>query len=246
MSSTSAARFAARVRRRRRQRIGIAAAALLGGLGLGWLVFASPLLAVHDVQVRGVDRLPVIDVETLASPQLGRAMALADPQAVAERVVQLPLVREAHVDRSWPSTLVVTVVERQPIAAVPAAGGMVALVDGDGVTVERVSRSRVPAGVPIMDVDVDRAGAPSLRAARAVADDIPAALRPGVREIRASSPDDVSFVLADGSTVVWGSAEDGDRKADALLAVRPRPGKHRVVIDVSAPGAPAVTGTPTR
>jgi cell division protein FtsQ len=240
VSSTSAARFAARVRRRRQRRAAGMLAALAGGLGLGWVVFASPLLAVRHVQVRGTLRLSAEQVADLASGQLGRSMALASPQAVAGRVAWLPLVRSVRVERSWPSTLVVSITERQPLAAVPS-GRRVDLVDGDGVVVETVAASAVPGGLPLVDVDVARAGAPSLRAARAVSDDLPAALRPGVRAIRATSPDAVSFVLADGSTVVWGSAQDGDRKAAALLAVHPRPTKHKVVIDVSAPGAPAVT-----
>jgi len=215
-------------------------AALAGGLGLGWLVFGSPLLAVRRVPVRGVQRLTAGEIVELASGQLGRSMALASPRDVADRVARLRLVRSVRVDRSWPGTLVVTVTERQPIAAVPS-GGRLELVDGDGVVVETVARAAVPAGVPVVDVDVAVAGADSLRAARAVADEVPAALRPGVRTIRATSPDAVSFVLADGSTVVWGSAQDGGRKAAALLAVHPRPTKQKVIVDVSAPDAPAVT-----
>jgi cell division protein FtsQ len=237
VSNTSAARFAARVRRRRRRRVAVVLAALAGGLGLGWLVFASPVLAVRDVQVRGVQRLSAADVQRVAERQLGLSMALASPQTVAEQVAQLRLVRAVHVDRSWPSTLVVTVSEREPIVAVPVAGGRVQRVDGDGVLIDTVPRAQ--AGLPVVEVDVQRAGTESLRAARTVVDDIPPALRTGLRTVRATSPDDVSFVLADGSTVIWGSALDGDRKAAALLAVHPRATKHRVVIDVSAPDAPA-------
>jgi cell division protein FtsQ len=207
---------------------------------VGWLVFASPLLAVRDVQVRGVQRLSAGEIESLASSQLGRSMALASPREVVDRVAGLRLVRSARVARSWPSTLVVTVVEREPMAAIRSAGGRVDLVDDDGVIVDTVARA--PAGLPLVEVNVQRAGAESLRAARAAADDLPPTLRQGVRTIRATSPDAVSFVLADGSTVTWGSAQDGARKAASLLAVHPRPLRHKVIIDVSAPDAPAVTG----
>jgi cell division protein FtsQ len=240
VSSTAAVRFAARVRRRRRRRVAVAAAALVCGLVLGWLVFASPLFVVRDIQVRGVHRLTAADVAALVSGQLGRSMAFSSPQTAADRVARLRLVRSVHVDRRWPSTLVVTVTEREPIVSVPSAGGRVDLVDGDGIVVDTVSRP--PAGLPRVEVDVQRAGVESLRAARAAVDDVPAAVRAGLRAVRVTSPDAVSFVLGDGSTVIWGSAQDGVRKAAALLAVHPKPSKRPVVVDVSAPDAPAVNG----
>jgi cell division protein FtsQ len=167
-------------------------------------------------------------------------MALMSPQAVARRVAAVPLVRSVRVVRSWPSTLTVVVTEREPIAAVPAAGG-VALVDDDGVVVQTAAGA--PAGLPLLDVDLATAGAGALRAARAVAADIPASLRPGLRRIGATSPDDVTFTLADGTRVVWGSADDAARKAEALIAVHPRSVPHPQEVDVSSPGTPAVTTT---
>jgi cell division protein FtsQ len=240
VSATSAQRFAAKVHRRRRQRAAVVAGALVLGLGCGWLLFASPVLAVQRVEVHGLQRVAVDQVRAVADREYGRAMALTSPQAVAERVVQVPLVLSAKVERRWPSTLVIVVGEREPIAAVPAAGGGVALVDGDGVVVE--DDVAAPADLPLLDVDVHKAGSAALRAARSVSDAIPAQLRPTVRRITATSPDAVSFVLGDGSTVEWGSAQDGPAKATTLLAIHPKPLKRPIRIDVSAPGAPAVTG----
>ncbi|MDQ1288962.1 MAG: cell division protein FtsQ [Actinomycetota bacterium] len=233
------ARFAAGVRRRRRRRAGFVVVVVASGLGAGWVVFASPVLAVRAVEVRGLHRLRAADVEALAATERGRALALASPSAVATKVAALPLVRSVTVERSWPSTLVVTVTEREPIAGVPR-GGRIALVDADGVEVQLVAA--LPAGLPLLEVDVARSGPATLRAAREVADAIPATLRRGVRSVRATSPDGVTFRLADGTTVVWGSSQDGPQKAAALVAVHPRSHGRRVVIDVSAPDAPAVTG----
>ena len=241
VSTGSAQRFAAKVRRRRRNRLLVGATAITIGLVCGWLLFASPLFAVQRVQVLGLHRVPLADVRAVAEQDVGRSMALTSTQAVAERVVRVPLVLSARVDRRWPSTLVVTVVEREPIAAVAATGGGVALVDADGVVVETVGTGAVPAGLPLLDVDVRKAGAASLRAARDVSDAIPAPLRAGVKTVTATSPDAVSFVLADGTRVLWGSAQDARAKAATLLAVHPKPLSRPVTIDISAPDAPALT-----
>jgi cell division protein FtsQ len=239
VSPTSAQRFAAKVHRRRRRRTAVVAAAVTLGLACGWLMFASPVLAVQRIEVRGLKRVSTDAVRAVADREYGRAMALTSPQAVAERVVQVPLVLSARVERKWPSTLVIIVGEREPIAAVPAVGGGVDLVDGDGVVI--VGAAAAPSNLPLLDVDVHKAGAAALRAARAVSDDIPTQLRPTIRKITATSPDAVSFVLGDGSTVDWGSAQDGPSKATSLLAIHPKPLKRPVRIDVSAPDAPAVT-----
>jgi cell division protein FtsQ len=239
VSSSSAARFAARARHRRHRRLVVVAVSATAGVLLGRLFFGSTLLAVHRVEVRGLHRVSAEAVQAAAVPEVGQPMALISPQAVARRVAIVPLVRSVRVVRSWPQTLVVEVVERQPIAAVPAAGGQLSLVDDDGVDVQTVAQA--PAGLPVLDVDVARAGVGALNAARQVAGDIPVRLRPGLRRIGATSPDDVTFTLADGTTVIWGSADDPTAKAAALLAVRARSGSHSSVIDISAPDSPAVT-----
>ena len=241
VSSTSADRFAARVRRRRQRRAAIAGGAVVLGLVVGWLMFGSTALAVQHIEVEGLHRVPAEAVQAAVRFEVGQPMALIAPQAAAERVVALPLVRSARVVRSWPSTLRVVVVEREPLAAVPAAGGRLALVDGDGVVVDTVAAAQAPAGLPRLDVDVARSGAATLRAARQVSDDLPAALRPTVRRITAATPDAVTLLLADGTTVTWGSADDGPRKAEALLALHPRPLPHPAAVDVSSPDTPAIT-----
>jgi cell division protein FtsQ len=242
VSPTSAQRFAQKACRRRRQRVMVLAAALVFGLGVGWVLFGSQFLAVQRVEVVGLHRVGLADVQQAAAGQLGRPMALTSPQAVAERVVRLPLVLSARVERSWPSTLLIIVVERQPIAAVPLSAGGFALMDGDGVTV--ATAGSPPPGLPVLDVDVRRAGPAALQAARQVSDSLPDTLRTGLRQISAVSPDAVSIVLADGSTVLWGSAKDSSDKILALHAVHPKALPHPMLIDVSAPEAPAVTGRP--
>jgi cell division protein FtsQ len=219
--------------------VGIVVVAVTSGLGLGWMVLASPVLAVRDVEVEGLHRLSAAEIRALTAQERGRPMALVSLGSVAEKVSTLTLVRSVAVRRSWPSTLVVVVSEREPIAGVPSRG-RISLVDGEGIVVETVTA--VPRGLPLLEVDLKRSGPVTLRAAREVIDDIPGPLRRGVRSVRASSPDGVSFVLADGTTVVWGSAQDGAGKAVALSAVHPRSHGRGVVIDVSAPDAPAVTG----
>jgi cell division protein FtsQ len=115
------------------------------------------------------------------------------------------------------------------------------LVDEDGVVV--ASAATPPAGLPLLDVDVRAAGPATLRVARQVSDGLPDRVRAMVRRISATGPDAVVLTLTDRSKVTWGSAQDGAEKADALLALHPRPLPKPTQIDVSSPGTPAVRTT---
>jgi len=234
--------FRAKLRARRRVRLawgsGVMVVAALGG----YLLLGSPWLRVEHVRLDGLTRVSPDSVRLVTAGEQGRPMVLADTGALAGRLAQIPLVRSVDVVRLWPSTLVVTVHERKPAAAVPAAGGGFRLVDRDGVQVDQVVAR--PAALPVLQVDVAKAGAPALAAALDVLEGLPADLRKGLTSVGAGSPDDVWFVLEGSGKVVWGSPERADRKVAALRAleaVTRSPGA-RTVYDVSSPDSPAVSG----
>ena len=234
VSRRSAARFAARARARRWlawRPLLTALVVLLVAATAGWVVLASPLLAVREVTVVGTDRVAPAQVTALAEPAVGTPLARVDAAALAERVAELPLVKEADVVRVWPSTLEVRLVERVPVAAVPAEQG-VALVDLDGVVITEVGQA--PPDLPVLQVDVD-GGPATLRAAAGVLGGLPADLRADVEQVGAATPDDVRLRLRGGADVVWGSPADSDLKAQVLQALRTQPA---AVYDVSAPLTP--------
>jgi cell division protein FtsQ len=251
VSRTSAQRFAARVRSRRRRRvlIGLAVAALLAGAA--WVLLVSPWATVRRVEVAGLHRVDAVAVQVAARPELGRPLLLADTDRVAAQVGRQPLVAEVEVSRHWPSTLRVMVRERNPVAAVPGPNG-VRLVDVDGVVVDLAVLP--PPNLPLVEVDVGTTpaadpsenparspmpGAAALRACLAVLEGIPAGLRAQVDQIGADGPESVWLVLDDRSRVQWGGAEQTRLKAEVLKALRRQ---HAARYDVSAPDAPAVSG----
>jgi cell division protein FtsQ len=236
VSGSSAARFAARARARRwlSWRPVLAALGVLAVLALaGWVVLASPLLAVREIGVVGADRVDERQVVELASGAVGTPMARVDAGAIADEVRRLPLVSGVEVVRAWPGTLEVRLVERVPIAAVPVEGGRFRLLDAEAVVVAEVAE--VPGDLPVVQVDVERAGAASLRAASGVLAALPEHLRAEVEQIGATTPDDVRMRLRGGAEVVWGSPADNELKSRVLQALRGQPA---AVYDVSAPLTP--------
>lgn len=199
---------------------------------VAWLVLASPVLAVREVGVVGAERLDPAQVRELTADAVGTPLARVDTAEVAERVAALPLVRTVEVVRAWPRTLEVRLVERVPVAALPA-GPAFRLVDADAVLVMDVPEA--PADLPVVEVGALPEGAPSLDAATDVLGSLPEELRADVERVVADTPDEVRLHLRDGGEVLWGGPADSELKSRVLQALRSQDAD---VYDVSAPLTP--------
>jgi cell division protein FtsQ len=226
------------VERRRRLAVGIGSAVLLVAVA-AWVVLASPLLSVRTVQVDGASALAGDEVVTAAGITVGTPLARVDTAAAATRVGGLPQVASVEVTRGWPGTVVVTVVERVPVAVVQTAGGR-QLVDAGGVVFETVT-GPVPDGVVPLEVSAPGPDDAATRAALGAVTALPAGVRAQLTGVTARTADDVTLTLTDGRSVRWGNADLTDRKARVLGALLQQveagaiePG---ALLDVSTPDA---------
>ncbi len=229
--------------KRRTARRRIAVKALRWGAVLGvvaalvWAVLASPVFSLDpaEVELRGLS--PEIDsaaVSKVIEGQAGESLALMNVPHLQDQLEDIPSVRDARVERVWPSGLRVTLVARHPVAAIPEQQGFI-IVDADSVTVGRSDTA--PPGLPIMTVPVgdDRV----LDAVLEVIKNLPADTLARVTTITAQTEDTVSFTLADGPRVDWGGPEDSALKAQVLQAMLTSGAAAGVaVVDVSAPTLP--------
>ena len=101
---------------RRRLRVLVAVAVVvavaIAGLGLA----RSPLLRVRHVRVIGAVHTPVLTIERAAGLAGYRTMFAVDRRRDEAALRRLPWVGGARVTRQWPSTVVVTITERLPVA----------------------------------------------------------------------------------------------------------------------------------
>ncbi len=210
-------------------------------LAIGWLAWFSPWLAVSQVQVT-VSSAPDVagplsadEVRAVAAVETGVPLLRVPTSEVEARVSALPQVASATVTRAWPDTIVIDVVRRAPVALVAVTGGY-DVVDGTGAVIRTVPG--VLEGVPVV-----RASGPGLEAAIAVARGLPEQIRRKVVTVEASTRNDVTLMLRNGAQVMWGSAEDGDFKAEVLQTLFQVDARW---YDVSAPGVPATADAPPR
>lgn len=234
--------------RRRRQALlaGLVVLTVLFGGGT-WAVYGSSWFRATRVGVDGTRELTPAAVEKAAAVPLGGPLASVDTGAVRKRLLaELPRIEDVDVERSWPHTIRVKVTERTP-SAVLKSGKKFTEVDRTGVRFATVDQA--PRGVPLVQLTPDQSASfrhfgtkGLLRAAIAVAGDLPESLHGRATAIRVRSYDSITVELTGGRMVMWGSAEAGTRKASVLTALmKAQPDATR--FDVSAPTAPAASGS---
>ncbi|TFC11043.1 FtsQ-type POTRA domain-containing protein [Cryobacterium algoritolerans] len=207
-------RFTWRSRRRRTiwlVCLGVAAA-LAGFVLIGAY---SPLMALKNIEVVGAGRVSSTEVQAALGEQLGTPLPLVDFAKVKKELSRFTLIRSYVTESRPPGTLVVRIVEREPIGAVVTPAGF-DLVDAAGVVIQ--SGAERPAGYATIDA---RAGASStgFQAAAAVIAALPDGIRGQLDTVTAATKDDVTLTLIGGARVVWGSAEKSQYKAVVLAAL---------------------------
>lgn len=224
--------------RRRRLRAALPWAVVAGVVALvglaAWIVFGTSVFGVRQVRVAGTEVLTPAQVIEAAGVPMSRPLASLDLAAVRDRVAALPPVERVRVVRKWPNTVVVEIVERTAVAAVPQAGRF-AVVDASGVVFRSVAER--PADLPIVRVADPRRDDPATRAGLAVLGALTPQLREQLAEVAVAGPARVSLRLQGDRTVVWGDASRNELKARVATALLERDGKtiNGNTIDVSAP-----------
>jgi cell division protein FtsQ len=230
---SSVRRFMARARKRRLRAVlpwAVGAGALLVVGALAWVVYGTSVLGVREVEVVGTDLLTPIQVEQAAAVPLREPLARVDLDAVRARVRGLPAVERVVVRRSWPSTLVVEVVERTPVAAVPTAPGGFTLVDRAGVPYRVVPKK--PAELPLVRIVAPGPNDVNTRSALTVLAALSDDLREQLLAVSVAAPAQIKLELRKDRTVVWGDDTNSDRKSQVATLLLKRADAE---IDVSAP-----------
>jgi cell division protein FtsQ len=200
---------------------------------LGLILYFTPLMSARDIVVVGIGDLTREEVVDVAAVRAGTPLLQINTDVVAERVAAIRRVASARVQREYPSTLRITIVERIPIAVKDFPDGP-HLYDRDGVD---FATGPAPLNLPYLDVENPAPNDLPTQAALAVL----TALRPEVAgqvaRVAAPSVASITLTLTDGRVVVWGTEDRTQEKADKLAALLTQPGR---TYDVSSPDLPTV------
>lgn len=226
--------------RRRQLRVGLlTAGGLVLALGLLVGLVWSPLMAVRDVRVEGADRLDPATVQAALGGHVGEPIATVTEAGVAGQLQAIPQIESFRLEVVPPSTMIVHIVERRPVAIIPGDAGE-RVIDAAGVELGGVDAA---AGSLPRLVGIDP-GSPEFEAVATVLVSVPTEVLSTTQSIEAPTPSDIRLTLASGQSVQWGGAEDSRLKADvvAALIATQDPSVARV-LDVRAPEHPVVRGS---
>jgi cell division protein FtsQ len=202
-------------------------------VGLGLLLYFTPIMAARSTVIVGLNTISQEEILQAAAVVPDTPLLQIDTDAVAERVATIRRVASARVQREYPSTLRITVVERVPVVVKDYPDGP-HLFDRDGVD---FATDTPPLGLPYLDADnPGPTDAPTKAALQVLL-----ALRPEVAgqvgRIAAPSVASITLTLIDGREVIWGTTDRTEEKALKLGALLTQPGR---TYDVSSPDLPTV------
>ncbi|SEE16922.1 cell division protein FtsQ [Arthrobacter alpinus] len=232
-------------RRRRNILYSVAGVAAVLALVMGMAMF-SPVLGVRTVVFDGQKLVGEGTLQLAVAPLINKPLPQIRESEVQELLGTVVQVKSSSIEARPPSTLVVHIVERVPVALLKN-GEDYLLVDQDGV---QLGSTKDPASalLPLIDGGTAAIGQDTFQAMTAVLANLPQSILSQLANATAKSPDAVELALADGRSVVWGNASDMELKAQVLEALltapmpTAEPGKPAPVpakvFDVSAPRHP--------
>lgn len=222
-----------RHRRARRRGVIIGASAFVLLLALLAAAIYSPLMNVTDVRVEGTQRLNADEVTSALEPIKDRPIAQVKDGDVEAILREFVLVQSYTVQRIPPNTVIVHIIERQPIGVIEQ-NGSVTVVDGAGVSLWEDPRAK--GSLPVITTS------PSKRAEFAelghVLTALPADVLQTIATVQAETVDSIRFTLRDGRKVVWGSSSDTQTKLTVLQALMNATDGSASEFDVSSPEQP--------
>ncbi|ORB01404.1 cell division protein FtsQ [Mycolicibacter minnesotensis] len=207
------------------------AAALVVGIGL--ILYFTPLMSVREFEVTGIVAVTREEVLDVARVQSGTPLLQIDTGSVAERVATIRRVASTRVQRQYPSALGIEIVERIPVVYKDYPDGP-HLFDRDGVD---FATGAPPSMLPFFDVENPAPADPPTMAALQVMTALAPDVAGQISRVAAPSVSSITLTLADGRVVVWGNTDRTAEKAQKLAALLTQPGH---TYDVSSPDLPTV------
>jgi cell division protein FtsQ len=219
---------------------------VLTGACTVWVI-NSPVFRLRDLRVEGARHLSAADVRRLAGLTSGTNVVWTSGPRVAARLERDPWVRSATVEKRLPAGMVVTIVERTPVARVAGSGGRSVLVSADGVVLPgRAASGDVPllkASRPVAGPTTTAASLRGLETALRAVTALPSTVRAQVTSATQRPDGTVELELDRGTVVAFGDGSDAVEKGRVLRSLLMWSAGHGVTphsIDVEVPTAPAL------
>lgn len=218
-------------RRKRLRNWGIGLGSVVLVLGVLIALVTTPIMSVKEIRVEGSDRVSSERIVSALESQLGKPIALVSDAEIGAALEQFTALESYAVDLLPPSTVLIRITERIPVAL--NEDGQ--LLDAAGVNLgePRSGEGDLPTIVGVT------AGTDEFDAVARVLSNLSEVMLEQVTEITASSTQSIQL-KTEGETIIWGGPQDSRLKSDTVQALLASDAVEGKTIDVSAPEHPVV------
>jgi len=231
---------------RRRRLVALALLVPIAIATAAWAFTYTPVFDAKHVRVQGAVSLRPDDVRSIAQIDPSTNVFHLQSDAVTARLVADPWIASATVDKDLPDTVVLTVVERQPVGVIDVSGARSVLASDGTVLPASTPTGQALDTLPTVQSGLGAPDDAQRVAAAALLSSLDPVVRQRVTDVSVGQDLSETLTLRDGVTVDAGTPGEESAKATALRAVLrwANAGGHSLAtIDVSAPGAPSATLT---
>ena len=207
----------------------------------------SPIYSVKRIEIAStnedpIDRLERLRLDEIISKAKGQPMYRNNFSDIEFKINEIPSVSSAQLSKSWPSTLIVTIVKRQPVGYIETDQG-VALVDKTGFVFKKTEEALV--GYPSFEgmEEIEFANTISDLTFVKVLDQAPSEIKDQITLVKLEG-NKYSLELTDGIDIVLGDNTNLKEKlAISWSILQAKKRSELGYIDVSVPSLP-VSGSP--
>lgn len=134
-----------------------------------YIFWRSSLFEVKEILVQGNHSFTASEIVALSRLNEGTNIFKVNLFQAGERIKALPLVKEVHLTRKFPSQIIIEIKERHPVALVPVKGGFAEIdpegvylrpgkISASGLPIITVTKETIPNSRPISDPGFGQAG----------------------------------------------------------------------------------------
>ena len=217
---------ARRLRRARWRRVlaGTFSVAAIAGL---IVLYLSPAIRVHDVEVVGAAQVDPAKIRELAALE-GDSLLHLDLTDAERQITYLPLVKDVRIERQWPQTVRIIVSERQPWGYWQV-GDTHYVIDSEGFVLTDIPPAEgspvIRDNNPVRLVPGDRVDLDAVLLTQALIQRVPGVLALNIVSFEYSVDEGLALVTDAGYRVVVGDSQNVDYKLAVWKAMEDQLGR---------------------
>ncbi len=211
-----------------------------------YIFLQSPIFDVKKIEINGRNRVPQEELVKLSGVVPGSNIFKLDLRIGEEKINMLPMIKNAKITRKFPSTVVITVEERVPVALLPLGKDFIEI-DLEGVYLRegKINQSELPVitgcdiGEPVLGKKISGA---DIDIMLNVLNDLPTALLPRLSEIHVDDNNKIFIYTLERIQGRLGDPKEIEQKANVFLEVLNQVPEGKVVeyVDLTSFKSPVV------